>query len=113
MPMIGPFFYIDNNFIANKIPASQGELRSDKLDNPCSHEKLYDEHFTTGDYIDFPRGRVVWDIKRNRAIVYLDACIEQADVAIEKIAEIFDLAEYSIRPDEHYVCPKCMSDIWK
>ena len=109
---IGPFFYLDGKCIAHSIPASRGEKRAGKLDNPYSHEALYDDHFHDGDYIDVPRGRVVWDSEADRAIIYLDRCIEKSAVAIEKIVKLFDLTDYVVEHDEHYVCPVCMGDIW-
>ena len=111
--MIGPFFYANGVVTAHKIPVTSGETRGGKVDNPCSHETLYDDNFSDGDYIDIPRGRVVWDIVRNNATIYTDACIEATDGAIAKIAELFGLSNYIVAHDEHYVCPSCMGDIWK
>ena len=109
---IGPFFYIDGCFIVHKILISQGEKRCNKVDNPYSHEKLYDDHYKNGDYINFPRGRVVWDNSVNKAIIYTDICIEKIDGAIRQIVELFGLTDYVVEHDEHYVCPDCMGDIW-
>ena len=111
--MIGPFFFTDGNITAHKIPVALGETRGGKADNPCSHEKLYDDNFSGGDYIDIPRGRVVWDTVQSSAIIYTDACIEAKDYAIAKIAELFGLDDYFVEHDEHYVCPNCMGDIWE
>jgi len=87
---IGPFFYINGEYIAHCIPDWRGEKRGGKLDNPYSHESLYDDFFHDGDYIDVPRGRVVWDTEADRAILYLDRCIEKINGAVEKIAKRFD-----------------------
>jgi len=110
---LGPFLYINGKVIAHKIPAAQGEKRGGKIDNPYSHERLYDDHYKSGDYIDIPRGRVIWDISADKAIIYLDTCIEKTDGAVEKIAELFGLTDYIIEYDEHYVCPNCIGDIWE
>ena len=53
----------------------------------------------------------MWDTKQNLAIIYIDICIEK-DSVIEKIKELFNLDNYVLKHDEHYVCPKCMGDIW-
>lgn len=108
---IGPFFYINNKLVTHAILIEKGTIRGDKIDNPYSHEKLYDDNFKCGDYINYPRGRVVWDTKQNLAIIYIDICIEK-DSVIEKIKELFNLDNYVLKHDEHYVCPKCMGDIW-
>ena len=111
--MLGPFFYIDGDFIAHKIPVSEGERQSGKLDNPYSHESLFDDHFRSGEYIDVPRGRVVWNLETDKAIIYLDVCIEKVDGAVAKIAELFGLTDYVLELEGHYVCPNCMGDIWE
>ena len=109
---IGPFFYVNGGFIMHKITANQGESRGNKLDNPYSHEKLYDDNFKCGDYINIPRGRVVWDCEEDKAIIYIDICIEKVDVAVMEIAKAFGLTDYMIKHDEHYVCPNCIGYIW-
>lgn len=110
--MIGPFFYI-KKLIAHAISMEKGEKRGNRIDNPYSHERLYDDYFNSGDYINFPRGRVIWDNASNKAIIYIDICVEKTDGAIKQIAEMFDLTDYMIKHDEHYVCPDCMGDIWR
>jgi len=109
---IGPFFYVNGDFIAHKITANQGESRGNKLDNPYSHEKLHDDNFKFGDYINIPRGRVVWDCEEDKAIIYIDICIKKVDIAVKEIVKAFGLKDYMIKHDEHYVCPNCMGDIW-
>ena len=111
--MIGPFFYIEGNFVMHQIPIDEGEMSDFKLDNPYSHEKLYADHCFSGDYINIPRGRVVWDMKENKAIIYIDTCIEKKKSAVAKIAKLFNLHNYIVRHDEHYVCPKCIGNIWE
>lgn len=110
--MIGPFFYIDGKIFTHKISVEQGKVRGDRIDNPYSHEQLYDDYFNSGDYINFPRGRVVWDNENRMAIIYIDTCIEKVDGAINQITEVFELKDCIIEHDEHYVCPDCMGDIW-
>jgi len=111
--MIGPFFYIKGKFITHQIPIKEGEVSDGKLDNPYSHEKLYADRCSDGDYIDIPRGRVVWDIEKNKAIIYIDTCIEKKKGAVAKIAKLFNLSNYIVRRDDHYVCPKCIGNIWE
>lgn len=113
MPMIGPFFRINDEIVSHRIFTSQGENRGGKIDNPYSHEKLYDDHYNYGDYIDFPRGRVVFDAERDRAVIYTDTCIEKTDGAVDKIAKLYKLTDFIVEHDEHYVCPSCMGNIWE
>ena len=108
---IGPFFYIDNELIYNACPLSEGRRQADKLDNSNSHEKLWDDNFVFGEYIDYPRGRVVWDCTNNRAIIYVDRCINIPKV-IEKIKVSFELQDFTLEFDSHYRCKDCVSDVF-
>lgn len=110
MALIGPFFYIDNELIYNACPLSRGRRQADKLDYSYSHEKLWDDNFVFGEYIDYPRGRVVWDCTNNRAIIYIDRCINTPEV-IEKIKSAFELQYYTIDFDSHYSCRDCVGDV--
>jgi hypothetical protein len=49
-------------------------------------------------------------MNKNIHIIRIDKCL---DDKISDIAELFDLKDYKIAYDEHYVCPKCMEDIWE
>lgn len=111
MVRIGPFFYIDEQLIFRGCAIEYGEARGSKLDNPYSHAHLYDRRFRSGDYIDYPRGRVVWDTEKNRAIVYIDRCINRPEV-LEKIATAFELTDYVVEADAHYRCKNCVGELW-
>lgn len=104
--LIGPFFYIHNRLIFNACPLSEGRRQADKIDNSYSHERLYDDFFEAGEYIDYPRGRVVWDCGNNRAVIYIDPCINRAEV-VEKLRAAFDVTEYVLAEDDHYHCKQC------
>lgn len=104
---IGPFFYIKNTLIRNTCSLEKGRRQADKLDNSYSHKQLWDDHFRFGEYIDHPRGRVVWDITNNRAIIYIDRCINKPKV-ISKIKVTFELQDYTVAYDDHYRCRNCV-----
>ncbi len=106
MTRIGPFFYIDDRLIFNACAVETGERRGGKVDNPYSHERLFQRRGPGGDYIDFPRGRVVWDEAAARAVVYIDPCIRTPEV-LERIAQAFELTDYVVEGDVHYHCRNC------
>lgn len=110
-PQIGPFFYIKSTLIFNACPLSEGQQQADKIDNLYSHDRLYDDHFRTGDYIDHPRGRVIWDRSNDRAIIYIDPCIN-SDIVLEKVKSAFGLSNYVTAEDDHYHCPKCVGALF-
>lgn len=106
MAKIGPFFYINNKLIYNACDLDDGREQAGKLDNSYSHEMLYDDNFSSGDYIDYPRGRVIWDKEKSKAIIYIDPCIDKKSV-LDEIAEAFEIGEYVTASDFHYHCKNC------
>jgi len=106
--LVGPFFYIHGCLIMSGIPLSSARLQADKLDNPMSHEELFDSLRLDGDYIDYPRGRVIWDCTKHRGIIYIDPCIKNRG---EEIARKFHLQECVLEEDEHYHCKNCVGSV--
>ena len=104
---IGPFFYINNKLICNTCSLDEGCRQADKLDNSYSHEQLWDDYSRSGEYIDHPRGRVVWDCTNNRAIIYIDKCINKPEI-ISKIKPAFEIQNYTVEFDDHYRCRDCV-----
>lgn len=111
MTQIGPFFYIHGKLIYNACPLSEGREQAGKLDNPYGHEQLYDSSFKDGDYIDYPRGRVIWDKINSHAIIYIDPCIQNQTV-LDKKAGVFELEGYAVASDDHYHCKNCVGDLF-
>ena len=95
MTQIGPFFYIRGKLIYNACSLVEGREQAGKLDNPYGHDQLYDDHFKSGEYIDYPRGRVLWDEQKNRSIIYIDPCIHR-DTVLSQIIEAFDIGNYIV-----------------
>ena len=99
MTQIGPFFYIRGKLIYNACSLVEGREQAGKLDNPYGHDQLYDDHFKSGEYIDYPRGRVLWDEQKNRSIIYIDPCIHR-DTVLSQIIEAFDIGNYIVEYDD-------------
>ena len=108
---IGPFFYIRGKLIYNACPLAGGREQAGKLDNSYGHDQLYDAHFKTGEYIDYPRGRVVWDEKKIHSIIYIDPCINRENV-LSQIIDAFDIGDYVVEYDDHYHCKNCVGDLF-
>ena len=111
MTKIGQFFLIQNKLIFNACPLSDGREQAGKLDNSYGHHQLYDANFTTGDYIDYPRGRVVWDEEKLHSIIYIDPCINREEI-LSQIIAAFNIGDYVIEYDDHYHCKKCVGDLF-
>lgn len=112
--LIGPFFYVPQKrkIIYNACALENGECRyGGKYDNPYGHEQLWDDHFSNGDYINYPRGRVIYDGDNQQALIYIDRCIDKPAM-IEKIKELFDInIPYVVEYDFHYQCKRCLKNI--
>ncbi|MBE6638084.1 MAG: hypothetical protein E7616_01310 [Ruminococcaceae bacterium] len=112
--LIGPYFFIPKNgsVIYDACSLEKGELRIDKLDNPVGHELLWDRHFTLGNYVHYPRGRVIYDLTKRQAIIYIDKCIHKPFM-IQKLVSIFQIdVPYTIAYDFHYQCQSCLQNLF-
>ena len=76
--------------------------------------ELFDDgpFLMNGDYIDYPRGRVIWDTTNNRAIIYIDPCIRNEDV-LGKVVDAFEVEDYVVSEDDHYHCRRCVGRLFK
>lgn len=104
--LIGPFFWYENKVMAGAEPLDLAEKYGNKLTSKVSHAELYDSFAEQDEYMLTPRGRVVWDIACNQAIIYIDKCLCEESM-IENIARAFQLEGYTIEYDDHYICPNC------
>lgn len=77
------------------------------INYPYSHLDMWDDvvESNENDCYHFPRGRVIFDTNRNKHLIYADQCVS-IDV-IDEIVELYDIEDYELLRDEHYVCPKC------
>ena len=112
MSKIGPFFYIHDVLLCNACPLSEGRKQANMIDNSYGHEQLFDDYFHTGDYIDYPRGRVIWERMKEQAIIYIDPCIDRPDI-VNKIIDTFELSSYTMASDEHYHCKHCIGELFE
>lgn len=81
-----------------------------KIDSDYGHfyewDGLCGKRYPHADFATFPRGRVLYDMKEMRHIVYRDECI--TDEELKKVIEAFNLNKYQVLTDEHYSCDKCI-----
>lgn len=66
----------------------------------------------TDDYINVPRGRVIFDERNNQSIIYIDKCYLSDEKVLKKIIKLFQVENYVIKSDIHYQCPNCLENIW-
>lgn len=119
---IGIFWYIDRSFLTKlqKKEPDALSLKTGKVDGDYAHYYVWDELCATFpdsdfasssdiDFATFPRGRVLYDIKKRSYILYSDLCIP--DQRLDLFAKEHDLLPYMIARDEHYRCDKCMGTL--
>lgn len=114
MAKVGLFFYVNRNILFDFVDVSQAEVYGDFRIGNSSHYDIWDEKYDkihSKPYDYFPRGRVVYQYKENKYILYADKCIDEK--AIKDIVKIFGIENESIninRTDAHYVCKGCNKD---
>lgn len=110
MPKVGLFFYVNNKVLADSIDIDTAQTYGDFLIGFTSHydiwSKLYEKEYNRP-YDFFPRGRVVYNVKDKKYILYADKCIPKSGLV--KIIKAFEIENENvgIETDEHYVCKKC------
>ena len=114
MPTIGLFFYVKGKLLAYKVILEKAEVYGDFLTCPVSHDAVWRKRIGTKFPVDFdyfPRGRVVYNTREEKYVIYIDKCLDTTE-HIAKIVEAFGLAdhEYVVEFDEHYQCHKCNKD---
>lgn len=77
------------------------------INYPYSHYDVWDDEVKGlgDDCYKYPRGRVIYDVNKNKHLIYSDKCISQS--AINEIVELFEIKNYKLCRDEHYVCRRC------
>lgn len=116
--MVGPFFYIDSKKLNFRgwifyldSEHTTAEAYGDYLISGLGHDELFDRQFKDCspdiEYFQFPRGRVAFNRITQRHVVYMDRCIRHG---IDLIVEKYNLTDYDLMEDEHYVCAQCSED---
>ncbi len=77
------------------------------INYPYSHFEVWEDEVKGlgDDCYKYPRGRVLYDCNRNKHRIYADECVSQA--AIDEIVKLFEIKNYELYRDEHYVCRHC------
>ncbi|MCL2484546.1 MAG: DnaB helicase C-terminal domain-containing protein [Endomicrobia bacterium] len=107
-PKVGIFFILGNGVIDAK-PQSLKELKSNgySIDSDFSHSDVFDDAISKlypqyVDYLEIPRGRVVYLVKNKQFVVYLDESKDTPSIR-KGIINVFDLPENTkFEYDEHY-----------
>ncbi len=90
--------------------ADAREEASGKIDSNLEHFSQWDKElakkFPQSDFATYPRGRVMFDLRAKKHIIYADKCVTERDLRV--ISKRFDATDFYLRRDEHYRCDKCI-----
>ena len=109
--MIGIFWIYKSTIYFKSVPVDKVDPIDGFVDSDFAHYEVWDEIFSQNkdfylyEYEDIPRGRIVYDLKNKRYIVYTNSKIINSQEAKKLIREAFHLQneQISFRFDAHYV----------
>ena len=107
IPLIGIFWIRDDDgLILDTCPFDQGEDMIGNWANHSGHSPFWDKYSAkyglTFDYVHYPRGRVVYNIKTKQFKIISSKQIIKNKKIIKKIARAFNLTKYILASDAHY-----------
>ena len=115
-PEVGIFFVVGDELFIESTPLGAAEsYGEDFLIHPGDHASFWKriiklkESFSDISYDYYPRGRALFNVKKNRYWVYLDKCALRDPGMIAEIISEFHLPEdkTEIRQDSDYRCHNC------
>lgn len=100
--------------LEEKLICSNNEAKTNRIDSDFAHyqewDKLCGKFYPDADFATYPRGRILFDVKENSHVLFVDKCIKQEKIA--EILQIFDVRDVIIDFDEHYYCDNCVKDLF-
>ena len=116
-PMVGIFWHFNDCLITDCTPLSEAEPYGECLTHPRGHldwwTKLQRNREVPIDveYEEPPRGRVIFDRRRERFLLLADACILRRSDLVYKIMAALHLPpeKTDLDRDAHYRCARCLS----
>jgi hypothetical protein len=116
-PLVGIFWYFDGRLLTDCTPLSQAEPYGDCLTHPRGHYRYWTSLQRRGvvpgdvEYEEPPRGRVLFDRRRDRFVVLADACILRRHRLVQQIMAKMHLPapKTDIDRDAHYRCEACLA----
>ena len=108
----GIFWFVRGEMFADRYDYNiENHAQKDFIDYPYSHfdmwEKLSKNRLIGADFATYPRGRLLFDVKQGKYLLYLDRCITTEET--KRLITFYELEKerYELSRDEHYSCDKC------
>ena len=112
---LGIFWLVDGKLLIESAPLSECEQYGDHLNYPGSHVHVWEQSLRIGkapaasEYEEFPRGRVIHDMKTKQFSLLADKCILKHRGIIAAIKKELRLPkQISLGTDPHYRCFHCL-----
>ena len=117
-PAVGIFWLVNGRLVIDCTPVAQAESYGDCKTHERSHSDYWDQLVRTGavpdsEYEEHPRGRVVYDTKRNQFTIYADRCILGKKAVVQRIIREMRLPgrQTVTATDSHYRCFRCLAQM--
>ena len=113
---LGIFWLVKGSkLLIDSTPLSECETYGDHLNYPGSHIRVWERWQRIGDapaeslYEEYPRGRVIANVKTNTFTLLADKCILARNEIINRIKKELHLPKQtSLGKDPHYRCSTCL-----
>ena len=108
---IGIFWVYKNKVIGRTKSLDECVAVNNWIDSPEEHSAVWEDEpafeelrKSRTEYFKIPRGRVVWNQKENKPVVYADKTLLSDEIIKQKIAKFFKLNTASVlwEADSHY-----------
>jgi hypothetical protein len=116
-PLVGIFWRFRRRLVIDATPLSSAELYGFCLTHPRGHHSHWTDLQNNGqvpkdvEYEEPPRGRVLFDKRRDRFVLLADRCILSRRDVVRQIMTQMHLpeAQTDVDTDAHYRCSKCLA----
>jgi hypothetical protein len=107
---VGLFFVADGKLLMHKCAVAVCDKYGDFINYPESHDEVWQREYAAKYGVDFdyyPRGRILYNVRTNKFLIYHDPCI--ANIA-ESLRKLYPESQCVTVLDEHYQCHHCNPD---
>jgi len=112
---LGIFWLVDGKLLIESAPLGECEQYGDHYNYPGSHILVWEQWLRIGkapaasEYEEFPRGRVIHNMKTKQFSLLADKCILKRKSLIATIKDELHLPKQTaLRTDPHYRCSTCL-----
>jgi hypothetical protein len=115
-PRVAIFWLVKGALIFDATPIDDAEPYGDCKNHPRGHIDRWKQMQMAGlvprdvEYEEFPRGRIVYNMKTETFLLLADRCILKKGSLVKKIMKHLDLpvAKMKCATDPHYRCFRCL-----